>query len=127
MYEKTILLVDDEKDFVELTSVMLEVRGGYKVVTAYDGKEAVKKANKFKPDLILMDISMPRMDGIEALKILKAHPKTLPIPVIMLTAHGEDFLREKACQLYDEDYITKPVEAAELMARIAKVLENRKI
>lgn len=127
MKEKTILLIDDEKDFGETVRMMLEVAGGYKVVTAFDGKEGVKKAHMIKPHLILLDIKMPEMDGLEVLKILKKSPETMSIPVVMLTACSDDVFKLKACQLYDEDYLVKPVKTDDLIERVRKVLERRKI
>jgi len=126
MGEKTILVVDDEKNLRETVKMILEVFGGYKVVTASDGKEGIKQAHMVKPDLILLDIKMPEMDGLQTLKILKEATATMRIPVVMLTACGEDILKMKASQLYDEDYIIKPIEARELVARVEKVLERKK-
>ena len=126
MAEKVILVVDDEEGFGETIKMMLEVGGEYKVVTAYNGKEAIKKAHIVKPKLILLDIMMPEMDGLETLKILKETNVTMQIPVIMLTGCQEDVYKLKASQLYDEDYILKPVETKELLARIEKVLKRRK-
>ena len=126
MSVKTILVIDDEKDFGETVKMMLEAYNIYKVVTASNGKEGIKKAHMIKPDLILLDITMPEMNGIEALKLLKESSATVGIPVIMLTGHTEDIFKIKAHQLYDEDYITKPVKTKELLARVEKVLERRK-
>jgi DNA-binding response OmpR family regulator len=126
MGEKKILIVDDDRSLRETIKKMLEVFGGFSVVMASDGKEAVKKAYMDKPDLILLDIDMPEMDGLKTLKILKEGPSTMRIPVIMLTGHGEDIFKLNASQLYDEDYITKPVEAPELVDRIEKAFERRK-
>lgn len=126
MAEKTILVVDDEKELGETVKMMLEVAGGYRVITAFDGKEGIKKAYTFKPDLILMDIKMPEMDGLDALKIIKENDSTMAIPVIMLTACAEDVYRLKASQLYDEDYLIKPIKTDELLASIARVFERKK-
>lgn len=125
MDRKTILVVDDEKDFGETVIMMLESAGKYDVITAFDGKEGVKKAGMMKPDLILMDIKMPEMDGLEALKILKSNRATMQIPVIMLTACSDDIFKVRACQLYNEDYLVKPVKTEELIAAIEKVLARR--
>jgi len=84
------------------------------VVTAFDGKEGVKKAYMIKPDLILMDIRMPEMDGLEALRILKEGASTMAIPVIMLTSCSEDIYKLKASQLYDEGCLAKPIKTNEL-------------
>ncbi|MBN1353524.1 MAG: response regulator [Candidatus Omnitrophica bacterium] len=125
MGQKTILLVDDEKDLSETISMMLEVSGEYKVVSACNGKEGIKKAYLVKPDLILLDIKMPEMDGIETLKILKEGPSTASIPVVMLTACDEDVFKLKTSQLYNEDYLIKPIKAEELLSRLEKVFKRR--
>jgi len=125
MSERKILLVEDEKDIREMLKKVLEIYGRYTVIMAEDGKEAIKQANITKPDLILMDIKMPEMDGLEALKILKETSTTVAIPVIMVTACSEDLCRAEAGRLYDEDYITKPVKIDDLIARIEKVLIRR--
>jgi len=127
MERKTILVVDDEKDFGETIIMMLESAGKYDVITAFDGKEGVKKAGMMKPDLILLDIKMPEMDGLEALKILKENSATMKIPVIMLTACSDDIYKLRACQLYNEDYLVKPVKTEELIATVEKVLGRREI
>jgi DNA-binding response OmpR family regulator len=125
MREKTILVIDDEEGFGETVRMMLEVAGDYKVITASDGKEGIKKAHMIKPDLILLDIRMPEMDGLEVLKILKEEPATISIPVVMLTACTEDVYKIKASQLYDEDFLTKPIKTDELIDRVRTVLARR--
>jgi len=124
MGEKTILIIDDEKEFCKTIEMMLGVAGQFKIVMACDGKEGIKQAHMVNPDLILLDIKMPELDGIETLKILKENNATMKIPVIMLTACEEDVLKIKASQLYDEDYITKPVKTNELVDRVQKVLKR---
>ena len=89
MANKKILAVDDEKHIVRLVQVNLE-RHGYTVVTAFDGKEALEKVAAEKPDLIVLDVMMPYLDGFEVLKELKKDPDTRGIPVIMLTAKAQD-------------------------------------
>src|SRR5947207_10287406 len=86
---KKILAVDDERHIVRLVQVNLE-RDGYTVVTAYDGKEALEKVQSERPDLIVLDVMMPYMDGFEVLQNLKKNPETRDIPVIMLTAKAQD-------------------------------------
>ena len=125
MRGKTILLIDDDKDLCEMTKKVLEVYGGYKVVTAPDGKEGIKAAHMAKPDLILLDINMPQMNGMEVLKLLKESAETIKIPVVMLTAYNEDILKVEASQHYNEDYIVKPVKTEDLVDRIEKVLKKR--
>jgi len=122
-----ILVIDDEEDFSNTIKMMLELAGDYEIVSACDGKEGIKKAHLVRPDLILLDIKMPEMDGLEALKILKGNPETMSIPVVMLTACDEDIYKLKACQLYDEDYLVKPVKTEILIDRVKKVMARRKI
>ena len=86
---KKILAVDDEKHILRLVQINLE-KAGYDVYTGSNGQEAVEKTREVSPDLIVMDVMMPIMDGFEALKTLKADPKTATIPVIMLTAKAQD-------------------------------------
>ena len=121
-----ILLIEDENNVRKTIKMLLEAMGGYKVITASDGKEGIKQANMFKPNLILLDINMPEMDGMHTLKILKECTTTVKIPVVMLTGYSEDVYKVHASQLYDEDYILKPVDGKELVDRIEKVLSRRK-
>src|SRR5215208_6989007 len=86
---KKILAVDDERHIVRLVEVNL-ARAGYNVVTAFDGREALQKVEAEKPDLVVLDVMMPFMDGFEVLRNLKANPETADIPVIMLTAKAQD-------------------------------------
>ncbi len=123
--KKTILVIDDEKDFAETIKMMLETVDEYEIIMAHDGKEGIKKACMAKPDLILLDITMPEMDGIQTLKLLKENDATVKIPVIMVTAHDEDVFKIKSAQLYNEDYITKPVETKVLLLKIEQVLKKR--
>ena len=121
---KKVLIVDDERDFCFLIKDNLEITGKYKVIIATDGKNGIRAAMDHKPDLILLDIIMPVMDGFEVLKRLKEEEKTQSIPVIMLTAKTDDDSKTRAASLYNEDYIVKPVGMAELRAKIAKVLSK---
>lgn len=118
---KKILIVDDEKDLIETLAFKLEANG-YKVIKAYDGQEGLEKAEKEKPNLILLDIMMPGMDGIEALRSLKYNPKTRHIPVIMLTCKGESSSLFEAEDLGSVDYFIKPFESEELLRTINKYI-----
>ena len=123
MAKRKVLLIDDEEDFSRIVKMNLELLDAdYFVERANNGKEGLKKADSFKPDLILLDIMMPKMDGFEVLKRLKENPDTSATPVIMLTAKSDEESRLQASQLYNEDYITKPIEASDLKARIEGVL-----
>lgn len=125
MTEK-ILIVDDEEDFCYFVKKNLEAISNYEIITATKGKKGIKIARKEKPDLILLDIMMPGIDGFEVLKRLKGNEKTQNIPIIMLTAKDEDESKIKAIGSYCEDYIVKPVENIVLKAKIHKVLSITK-
>lgn len=124
--EKTkVLVIDDEPKIVQTLQDRLEMNE-YEVFTAYDGKEGLEKAVKFLPDVILLDIIMPEMDGLEMLEALRGKPGCSDIAVIMLTARSqrEDIERAKSCGI--EDYVVKPFEISELLEKIEKIVEKRK-
>lgn len=118
-----ILVVDDEEHIVELIKYNLE-SNGYKVITAYDGKEALDKSIKEEPDLILLDLMLPKIDGFEVCKKLKKDVNTEYIPVIMLTAKGEETDKVLGLEIGADDYITKPFGIREMIARIKAVLRR---
>lgn len=126
MIKNKILLIDDEESFCYFTKKNLEETGEFEVATAISADKGIKMIRKYKPDLILLDIVMPGKDGFEVLETIKKNEKTRSIPVIMLTAKGENSYKRKAARLYDEDYITKPVEVAELKSRMEKVISRRR-
>ena len=113
----TILLVEDNELNRDMLSRRLE-RLGYDITLANDGKEGVDVARKTAPDLILMDINMPVMDGWEAVKVLKSDPDTQDLPVIALTAHAMSSDRDKAEKSGFNDYATKPVDFPALVKMI---------
>lgn len=125
--KKKILLIDDDPDFVEAVKVIVE-NGGYDVKVAYDGEEGLEAVAAEKPDLIVLDVMMPVMNGHEACAKLKADPKTAKIPIILLTAVADrvttstythrDMLESEA-----EDYMPKPVEPKELLNLIKNWLK----
>lgn len=115
-----ILVVDDEKSIIELLTMSLE-REGYEVVSAQDGERAVKTAVKERPDLIVLDVMLPDMDGFEVLGKLR---KDISAPVIMLTARAEDIDKILGLELGADDYITKPFNPRELIARIKAILRR---
>lgn len=125
MAMKSILIIDDEIDLCKLIKMNLESASDFEVIIAINAEEGIKLAKKIKPDLILLDIVMPGMDGFEVLKRLKKDTNTIAIPVVMLTAKGDDISKIKGAQLYDEEYIVKPVEAPDLKAKIEEVLKRR--
>jgi two-component system alkaline phosphatase synthesis response regulator PhoP len=112
-----VLVVDDEPDIVEILTYNLE-KEGYEVKTASDGKMAVEKAKKIRPDLILMDIMMPVMDGVEACRLIKEVPELKDTYVIFLTARAEEYSEVAAFDVGADDYINKPVKPRALMSRI---------
>ena len=118
--QRKILAVDDERHIVRLIQVNLE-RAGYQVMTAFDGPEALKKVEAEKPDLIVLDVMMPRMDGFEVLKRLKAKPETSEIPVIMLTAKAQDADVFRGWSSGVSAYLTKPFNPLELITFVKRI------
>jgi len=125
MGKKKILVIDDEKDFCILVKKSLEVIGDFDVLAATSGKDGLKIAKKTAPDLILLDVIMPGMDGLEVLEKLKKDKDTLSIPVVMLTAVQKEEAKIKATQSFDEEYITKPIAADVLKEKIEEVFKRR--
>jgi DNA-binding response OmpR family regulator len=117
-----ILLIDDEESFCFFVKKNLERNGEFSVIYTTNPDKGIKIAQKNRPDLILLDILMPRKDGFKVLEILKKNFKTLSIPVIMLTALGDEETKLKASALYNENYITKPVTYEILRLEIEKAL-----
>jgi DNA-binding response OmpR family regulator len=124
---KKILIIDDELDFCNLVEKNMGLTGDFAVAIATDGEEGLSLAKKVKPDLILLDIMMPHIDGFKVLEKLKSDMNTIAIPVIMLTAKGDEESKIKAAQLYDEQYITKPIEILDLKTKIEEVLKRREL
>ncbi len=120
----TILLVEDEVDLLELLRYNLE-REGYEVNTATTGEEAVKLARTQIPDLMVLDLMLPGMDGLEVARTLKARQRTESIPIVMLTARGEEADIVKGLESGADDYVTKPFSPRVLIARIATVLRRQ--
>lgn len=119
-----ILVVDDESDALDLISFNL--RGaGYEVITADAGIEALKKAREALPDLILLDLMLPEIDGFEICKRLRREPATEKIPIIMLTAKAAEIDRVLGLELGADDYITKPFSPRELNLRVKNILRRR--
>ena len=120
-----ILLVEDNEMNRDMLSRRL-TRSGYEVVIAVQGEEGVALARSAAPDMILMDMSLPVLDGWEATRRLKGDPETRDIPVIALTAHAMSGDREKAQEAGCDDFDTKPVEYTRLLSKIQGLLEKRK-
>lgn len=119
-----VLVVDDEPDVLDLVSYNL-VQAGFQVETALDGADALRKARSVAPDLILLDLMLPEMDGLEVCKLLRRDPKTNSIPIIMLTARAGEIDRIVGLELGATDYVSKPFSPRELVLRIKKRLEER--
>ena len=118
-----ILVCDDERHIVRLIQVNLE-RHGYQVVTAYDGKEGLEKAKAEKPDLMVLDVMMPYMDGFEVLKTLKREPETENLPVIMLTAKAQDKDVFEGYHYGADMYLTKPFNPMELISFVKRIAQG---
>ena len=121
---KKILAVDDEKHILRLVQINLE-KAGYEVATGSNGQEAIERTRSFSPDLIVMDVMMPIMDGFEALKTLKADPKTADIPVIMLTAKAQDADVFHGWQSGADLYLTKPFNPLELLTFVKRIFDTQ--
>lgn len=121
-----ILIVDDEPDLVQTLQDRLEMNG-YGIVTAGNGREGLERAVKEKPDIILLDVIMPIMDGLQMLEALRKHPESKHCAVIMLTARSQqqDIVRAKTCGV--EDYVVKPFDLSELIEKIENVLEHHAV
>lgn len=122
---KKILIVDDEKDIVELVRYNLE-KEGFKCYVAYDGEEAVEKAKDKKPDLVLLDIMMPKMDGIEACRQIREIDSLKNVFIAFLTARSEEYSELAGFDVGADDYITKPIKPRILVSRINALLKRKK-
>ena len=123
MAQQTILLVEDEKDIRDLLALHLQ-REGFAVFEAGDGLQAVDLAQKRKPDLILLDLMLPGLDGLGVSKALQRDPGTASIPILMLTARGEEVDRIVGLELGAADYVVKPFSLREVLLRIRAVLRR---
>ena len=120
-----ILLVDDEPDILEIVGYNLS-NEGYKVITAENGAEGVKKAKKEKPQLIILDVMMPEMDGIEACERIRQIPDLKNVIVTFLTARGEDYSQVAGFEAGADDYITKPIKPKVLVSKVKALLRRYK-
>jgi len=121
MAKGRILVVDDEIYIVHILDFSLGMEG-YEVITALDGEQALEKARAEKPDLIVLDIMMPKLDGYETCKMLKADASTKDIPVILLSAKGRNVDQKIGFEVGADDYITKPFSPRKLVERINAIL-----
>jgi DNA-binding response OmpR family regulator len=118
-----VLVVDDEEYIQHILNFSFGAEG-YDVVTAADGEEGIKKAKSEKPDIIVLDIMMPKMDGYEACKRLKTDPNTKSIPVILLTAKGREVDRKLGSQAGADDYVVKPFSPGRLIERVEGMMKR---
>jgi phosphate regulon transcriptional regulator PhoB len=120
---KKILVVDDEKDIVELLSYNLK-KEGFSVIGAFDGESALKQVKNHRPDLIILDLMLPGMNGLDVCRNLRRNPETAGIPMIMLTARGEETDKIIGLEIGADDYVTKPFSVKELIARVRSLLRR---
>ncbi|MEX1297922.1 MAG: response regulator [Desulfotignum sp.] len=125
MARETILIVDDEEDIVELIKYNLKTEG-YVILTAGTGEKAIKTARQSLPDLIVLDLMLPGIDGLEVTRYLKNNDQTADIPIVMVTAKGEESDVVAGLELGANDYISKPFSPRELVARIRAILRRRR-
>ena len=121
MDKKRILLVEDERDMSRVTSVVLEANG-YEVITAYDGQEALQKARSEGPDLIILDLMLPKLDGYKVCRMLKYDDRYKNIPILMLTARAQDSDKKTGEEVGTDAYIVKPFRVNVLLEKIEELL-----
>ncbi len=117
---ETVLVVDDDRHIVQLVSLYL-AKAGYRVVPAYDGAEALRKIRDLNPDLLVLDVMLPGQDGLEVCRSLR---RSSDIPIVILSARGSDLDKVSGLQFGADDYLTKPFNPAELVARVQSVLRR---
>ncbi len=123
MGKKKILAVDDEPNILMSIEFILEMEG-YEVHTARDGEEALEVAERVRPDLILLDVNMPRKDGYEVCRLLRERVELAGTKVIMLTAKGQILEKKKGLEVGADEYVTKPFSADDLIQRIKTMIES---
>ena len=124
MDKKKILLVEDEKVLMETVTLRLE-DNGYEVISAYDGFKGLEKAKKEKPDLIILDLMLPKMDGYKVCGLLKADTRYNKIPIIMFTARAQESDKKMGKEVGADAYITKPFEPQALLEKIRHLLKEQ--
>jgi len=125
MMESRILLVDDENDFIELLQYKLAGRG-YELIVANDGVHALSQARQMKPNLILLDILLPDLDGLSVCEILRRQPSTKNIPIIFMSALSSD-VTKRTVAMQADDFFTKPLDLPRLVQRIADLLHRETV
>lgn len=124
MNKGKILIVDDENYILHILDFSLGAEG-YEVITAEDGEEAVRKAKDERPDLVVLDVMMPKMDGFEACRSIKRDPELSGTPVILLSAKGRDIDQKQGYEAGADDYITKPFSPGRLVERVHGLLKAK--
>ena len=127
MAGKRVLVVDDDRVIQQLLEVNLELEGYQVAGTAADGREAIKMAEELKPDLILLDIMMPKMDGLEVCRHLKSDPKLAKIPIVLLSARAQDMDIREGLDIGADAYLTKPFDPVELLDVVGRLLAGERI
>lgn len=125
MEKKKVIVVDDEEDFLKITKLNLEEAGGYEALTLSSAKDIISEVHGFKPDVILLDILMPGVDGMDACKMLNDDPVGKYIPIIVVSALDKNTDKLKAYRLGVVDYLVKPIEEKDLIAKIEKALQYK--
>ncbi len=123
---KSILIIEDEKDIVDLVEYHLK-QSGFSVISALDGPTGLEKARKKTPNLIILDLMLPEMDGKDICRALKSNPLTQSIPILMLTAKAEETDRLIGFELGADDYVTKPFSPKELVLRVKAILRRKEV
>jgi two-component system, OmpR family, alkaline phosphatase synthesis response regulator PhoP len=118
-----ILIVDDEKDILELVSYNLE-KEGFKTAKAYDGEAALGMVRSEKPDMVILDLMLPKMNGLDVCKAIRRNPETANLPIIMLTAKGDEVDKIIGLEIGADDYVTKPFSVKELIARVRTIMRR---
>lgn len=124
MYEKTVLLIEDDRDSREVYGTALR-HSGYRVLEATDGGEGIRLAREHRPDVIVMDLGLPGVDGWRATETLKANPATADIPVIAVTVHVHEFYRARTQAVGCDSFLDKPCSPTRLLGEITRVLHER--
>jgi CheY-like chemotaxis protein len=119
--KKKVLLVDDSNTVLMMEKMIL-AKGPYQVVTARDGREAIDKAKSEQPDVVLLDVVMPNLDGLSACAAIRQQPETAHIPIVMVTTRGEEHNVETAFRNGCTDYVTKPINGVELLTKLNNIL-----
>lgn len=127
MASKRVLVVDDDRVIQQLLEVNLELEGYVVAGTASDGNEAIAMAAELKPDLILLDIMMPKLDGLEVCRRLKGDPKMAKIPIVLLSARAQDFDIREGLEIGADAYLTKPFDPVELLDVVGRLLAGERI